>query len=178
MRKTFNLETTIGRLTFEVNGAGQIYVQTPDDMVNGERVVSPVIIRGKEHRGNMSFTLLPNGNWEALTWDSSGNKLIPVDPTSDWAISRAGYVKPFYGIGIKDATDAAHRIFYRAIKAELNAFYLNHKEEITIELDARVVERQEAMLEAAAAKVEKLKTELAEAQSELVKLATIYGLTH
>jgi hypothetical protein len=171
MRKTFNLETTIGRMTFCVNGADQIYVNTIDARGPDGKLVSPTVIRGKEHTGNMHFTLLPNGTWEALTWSGDGNHLIPVDPTSDWAVSKAGYLSSVGRYGNK-ATDAARRKFYEMIKVELNAFCRIPKNwtEIQAEMTARAVERREGMIETLNAKAEKLRADLAECVDQLNRL--------
>jgi hypothetical protein len=171
MRKTFNLDTIIGRLTFQVVSANQIYVQTPDERSPEGRVISPVVIRGKEHTGNMHFTLLPNGNWEALTWDGSGNHLIPVDPTSDWSIHRATTLRPVGGF-TGDSTDAAKRKFYEVVKEELNNFARLPKNgtEILDEMKLRAVEYREAKIETLQAKVEKLRNDLSSAEAELATL--------
>ena len=172
MRKTFNLETTIGRVTFEVNGAQQIYVQTPDERTPEGRKISPVTIRGKDHTGNMHFTLLTDGSWEALIWGPDGNKLVPVDPSNDWAVSRAGSLRTVGGYA--EATQAAKRKFYEVVKTALNAFYATGQgdTEIDDERDARAVEYRQGKIDTARAKVEKLKADLAEAEAELATLTT------
>src|ERR1035437_412557 len=171
MRRKFNLQTPIGRLTFQVISADQIYVQTIDER-SGTLVVSPVVIRGKEHTWNIHFTLLPNGTWEALTWSRDGNNLVPVDPTSEWSIIRAGYVRTVNGGFGKDATTAAHLKFYEVIKTALT-FHCQLPQnwvEISDEMKARAVEKRDEMVTQAAAKVAKLRNDLAEATEDLARL--------
>jgi hypothetical protein len=173
MRKTFNLETKLGRMTFIVNGADQIYLETPREKSPAGEIITPIVIRGKEHTGTIHFTKV-NDHWEGLGYGNDGNTLVPVGlpGVDNWLTSRSMYLQPAHCFSSNSATHVAKAKFYEEIYIALNAFWSIPEGRVAIlsEMKDRAAERHSAEIEICQAQIEKLRDELTEAHKEMAKL--------